>query len=99
MNSTEFAFGRNEVEHCECPAVAAGFDPSYNGLAEEAAGTFDWYMDNERPGEVYGRCSEATAKKAWLQMLDEAFENGSDYWRIALEIAVELGWCEEADYL
>jgi len=99
-NTDKFAYGRNEKEDCVCPAVAAGFHPG----GEDKAGMLDAaeYYDNiiqNRMGGYSGVAEQTVAKESWMQMTEQAFNRDYHHKYAALEVAVELGWAEESDFL
>lgn len=95
-NTNEFAFGRNSVEDCTCPAMSAGFNPDGTGVDHtpgmlEAA---EWYdtLVAETTGEMKGTISEPFAKDMWLQMMDEMEDLDPEAYEAAEDVAAYLDW-------
>jgi sugar phosphate isomerase/epimerase len=96
----QFAFGRNEVDGCTCPAVTAGFDPvegNTPGLME-AAGRYDRILSRRSTKQSTGVVSEAVARDAWIEVLESAMDGENYVRRNMIDIAVELGWVDREDY-
>lgn len=98
----EFAFGRNGVDNCACPAITAGMNPCgsgadhYPGLVEAA----EWYdsIMKKQESSVKGTISEDVAKDAWVQVIQKAIEQDLFEAQAAIEVAIELGWVDKGDY-
>lgn len=95
-NTDEFAFGRNSVEDCQCPAMNAGFNPDGTGVDHvdgllEAAEWYDNLVATET-GEIKGTISEPFAKEKWLEMMDEMEELDPEAYSAAEDVAEKLDW-------
>lgn len=86
MSEKQYAFGKDVVNGCECPAVAAGYSPSDRDETAEIAEWYDAKVEDlgHDPRIVtrttdygvpitspYEPIPEAHAKEAWLAMIDE----------------------------
>lgn len=96
-----FAFGRDVVDDCPCPARVAGYDTTGNLKAREIAGDYDVTVRALFNDATKGTLSAENAKEAYLQALrdmEERYipvpdgEKIPEQLQIAREIAVELGW-------
>lgn len=102
----EYAFGKNQMDGCKCPALAAGHDPMDGGFAREVAERFDTTMRNEHEIGA-GTVPESEARRAWRKMMSELKKQtelyeGKEYvvqptpakgaLKEAREVADELGW-------
>jgi hypothetical protein len=103
QNPDDFAYGRNQVNDCHCPALAAGFNPentspdAIRGMLE-ATEHYDSILKNRSNGERTGVVDERTAQEAWIEMLEQSLNRGWQRKNAALKVALELGWCDEEDY-
>ena len=87
MSQDRFAFGGNCVDSCECPARSAGYN--MEGWVEDVAAQYDIVASSRRE-TITGTMSEKSAKKCWLDAIDNLGNNRA---RIkGKEIAKELGW-------
>lgn len=90
----KFAFDGDTVEGCECPAVAAGYEPM-NDESLTVASLYDsavYQLDFDSPNRII---SEEQAKKAWFEAMETVKEGYKErHFEIAQEIAEELGWDE-----
>lgn len=101
-----FAYGRNTVDGCECPASAAGYakddvmtltNAHVGDLARAYDRTVRYQLESVDPTERAGTLSEADAREVWLTVLDRARSSGSvgdPLVEKGEEIARELGWLE-----
>ena len=95
--SRQFAFGMNEIDDCECPAVAAGHKPGLgNGDVTAVAEKYDEQVKNiliqkGRDVEDRGTVHADVAKKAWNDVI-RVFEYDVVKRDVAVRIAKELGW-------
>jgi len=93
----EFAFGSNEVDGCECPAVAAGYRPGIvNNDVTEVASMYDKQVHDilQKEKNSYkriGTVQPCFAKEAWDDVIGK-FETGTVWWHLAIDIAEQLGW-------
>lgn len=98
MSTTEtterqFAHGADKFEGCDCPAVAAGFDPQEDNVVVVAS-RYD--IEIEGPRASTGLVSEEEAKEAWLDAIDYLEE--SDHGSVsheAYKVVENLGWVSE----
>ena len=98
----KFAYGKNSIDGCPCPATAVGY--SVDGAVLQAAEWYDSTVVTLGYDNAHSVISEQEAKEAWNQMIDDFrqhAERASDesnriiYERIverAIEIRDELGW-------
>lgn len=96
----EFAYGTNQHGNCECPAMAAGFEPGeedMNGLLQ-AVDWYDMLVTNNTKNRHQGIISAEKAKEFWLEMLDDAVDFGDPEAKPALKVAESLGWADPEDY-
>jgi len=101
-NTTEFAFGKNTVDGCPCPALAAGYNPSYNSKAVIVAEQYDSIFQEEIVGT--GTVTEEQAREAWKEVIDHFVkrrdqaddESDAQYYaervELARDVKDELGW-------
>jgi hypothetical protein len=100
-DNRQFAYGANEFEGCDCPAIAAGLQCSF---LEDVAEQYDTIVMRQTH-EYGGTIDEETAKEAWLSAIDFLEERkrrtGTDYSEKLLsnarQVARELGWLEADD--
>ncbi len=92
MSESKFAFGRNEVGSCVCPAMAAGFEPGDGDGSLYVAEEYDKEVRNIADESYRGIVDEATAKKAWLNTVEYFKRTDMEEAEIGREIAEELGW-------
>jgi len=93
----QFAFGRNEYDGYECPAVAAGYspgDPSKD--VTEVARIYDkqvreLHLKENAKYRTNGTVDLYFAKKAWDNTI-EKFGTGTIWWHLAVDVAEQLGW-------
>lgn len=87
-----FAVGRNVVDGCPCPALAAGYDPGQTDPSTEAAGRFDRKITGLTGRRTVDR---EYARKVWVDVMDELkAEYGveSTEYQTAEDIAHTIGW-------
>ena len=100
----KFAYGKNHVDSCQCPAVAAGYNPDTTHSVQGVAVRYDGELRDV--SDDSGTVSEGSAKRAW-QAAIEHFEHRAkqtpkqedqDWYQeradVGKEIARELGWLE-----
>ena len=90
------AFGKNEVDGCSCPAVAAG-EVLRDSSVRRIAWRYDDLLDREVKDDSsmgwFGTVSEEKAKKYWLQAIEDIEEFGDkEAAEAGQKIARELGW-------
>lgn len=91
-DSRLFAFGRNEYNGCECPAVTAGFDPEKSQFVADVVKEYDRIISRGR-AESVGIVDERQAKHAWISTIKEFnYRDAPRKAEIACEAAKELGW-------
>jgi isopentenyl phosphate kinase len=93
QTQTMFAYGRDEINECTCPAVTAGYEPASGDNSLTPAEQYDEQI--ERLGfatDLKGVVSEDQAKRAWLSMLNRMKTQEISGHKVAEEIAEELGW-------
>ena len=94
---TEFAYGENVVDGCECPAVAAGIDMD-GGVSigiEAAIWEYDKRSDEKDPQEAGGTQSSTQARQNWSVATGKVaadFGTGSEEHEEALEVLREVDW-------
>jgi len=92
MTTRLFAFGKNKVNECECPALAAGFDPREQKAAEEVAVEYDGVCELLRTGhDKYGKIQEKEAKEAWLRAVSGCPKDSGKR-KVGEKVAEKLGW-------
>ena len=76
QSQTTFAYGANNLDGCECPALAAGFHPVHSDLLgmDSVVDRYDTILKDQK-GEIDGEVSEEEAKDAWLHALQELSED------------------------
>jgi hypothetical protein len=92
----DYAYGGNYIQHCECPAVAAGFDPEYSAGMLKAAEAYD-DAAADLTGNWEGVVDTVTAKEAWMAMLEDARRQNLEYANAAHRVAESLGWLNEEE--
>ena len=94
----QFAYGKDTIQGCECPARAAGFAPSDGDESTAVAEWYDSAVKDVGNTHYSSIISEQKAKEAWLEMIDQmekrvdSIYKGERDLQIAREIADELGW-------
>lgn len=94
--TTMFAYNQNRVGECECPAVAAGFDPEEDDEVRSAAARYDEQIWNMEDVDSPCMVEEDVARKAWLAALDDMVSESRKF-EAGQKIAVKLGWLEVDD--
>lgn len=95
-DTNDFAFGRNCVDDCQCPAMTAGFNPDGTGVDHvpgllEAAEWYDSLVAKDT-GEMEGVIAEGFAKEKWLEMMNEMKEIDPEAYSAAENVAAYLDW-------
>jgi hypothetical protein len=93
----DFAYGRNHLDGCSCPAITAGYTEADMDDSEvfETAYNFDQIV-GEMKDKHYGIVSEERAERAWFKSIKRMKSKGkSRSVSIAREIATTLGWSDE----
>jgi hypothetical protein len=94
----QFAYGKDTIQECKCPARAAGFAPSDGDQSTAVAEWYDTTVKDVGNTSYDSIISEQEAKEAWLEMIDQmekrvdGIHKGERDLKIAREIAEELGW-------
>lgn len=94
----EFAYGKDTIQGCECPARAAGFAPSDGDESIAVAEWYDCAVKDVGNANYSSIISEQEAKEAWLEMIDQMEKRTASIYKaerdlkVAREIAEELGW-------
>lgn len=93
----QFAYGKDEMDGCPCPAVAAGYSPASGDSSIEPAEWYDSVIKSEfrSATEPYSPLSEEEAREAWnmtIEQLTGRYGRDSEIVQTAEEIANELGW-------
>lgn len=84
-----YAFGKNVVGSCMCPATKAGFNTA-DARVNHIAGKFDKLAgESEFVGET-GTLTDNEAKELWFEVISKL--DREEYQDIAIEIAEENGW-------
>ena len=96
QSQTTFAYGVNNHDGCECPALAAGMDPCGTGDNHipgllEAAERYDSFVQANESG-FKGTVGEEVAKDAWMEMLRQAKQNDKVEQTAAEEVAAYHDW-------
>jgi len=84
-----FAVGRNVVDGCPCPALAAGYDPSQGDPSTTVAGRFDRQITG--PTTV----DREYARTVWfnvMRKLKAQYGVESTEYQTAEDIAYTIGW-------
>lgn len=95
MNQKQYAYGKDTIRDCNCPAVEAGFTP---GDGDRSTAVAEWYDSIVREldyGTVELTIPEEKAKEAWLKTVEQLrgrYHEDSEIVRTAEEIAETLGW-------
>lgn len=93
--SRQFAYGKDTIGECECPAVAAGFEPRTGDDSTMPAEMYDEQVRELGFTSARSTIDESDAKKAWLKMIQkmERFPYANDVnLETAKNVAEELGW-------
>ena len=97
QSTTKYAYGRNTVGTCGCPAIVAGFNPDCDQTAEAAEYYDDFVRDDV--GEAHkGVVNEEIAKHAWMKAIDLLDQQRQDYpyweneYEAARDVAKALDW-------
>jgi hypothetical protein len=91
MTTRKFAHGKNEIDGCECPAVAAGFDLREERAVRDMAAKYD--IEFSVPGltKATGKLTEKEAKEGWLSAISNC-DKDSEEEKIGIKVAEKLGW-------
>jgi hypothetical protein len=89
-----YAYGKDYIGDCPCPAAAAGYSPKNGDESTKAA---EFYDDLIRQGDVSAPDSTVpaeTAKEMWLDTIEKLRDRYGDKGPVeaAEDIADELGW-------
>lgn len=90
-----FAYGKDTVGSCECPAVQAGYSPGNGDDSSEVAAWYDETVEMLGYSNARSIITEEKAKKAWLEAIEAVEEDAStsnEHAEVAREIAEVLGW-------
>jgi len=91
-----FAYAKDRINGCECPAVAAGYQPSSGDDSLLVAETYDGIVRDRELGSANCIIDEDTAKEAWLAAIEDIRERFPDdnheSITAAEDVAEELGW-------
>jgi hypothetical protein len=100
QHENDFVYGENERNGCTCPAVAAEISPAENRDAEKMAVTYDNVI-REKAAHSFGFVDEETARKAWLEALQNlrdglpTYQNTSGPIEVGEAVVEQLGWDDE----
>ena len=91
----KFAYGKDTIGGCSCPAVAAGYAPNTGDESTEIAETYDHYVGEFGLGNADSIITEEEAREAWLAAIESI--EGDEYAaerkaRVGKDIAEDLGW-------
>lgn len=95
MPGRYFAYGKDTIGDCECPAVRAGFSP---GTGDKTTAPAEWYDGVVRDlgfSSPHSTIEEEKAKTAWLKTIEQLkgrYHEDSEVVRAAEEVAEDLGW-------
>jgi len=96
MFGNKFAYGRDEVQSCKCPASSAGYSPLQGDSSTIVAEEYDSIVVTRfSDGDKVSVIREEKAKKAWLQAVEkmaQRYGEGSEFYQTAVDVAEELGW-------
>ena len=87
-----FAYGKDTIGSCPCPAVAAGHSPKDG---DETTHVAEWYDDVVRQLDFDNAdsvISEEQAKEAWLETINQMESGHRGNENVGREIAETLGW-------
>lgn len=90
-----FAYGKDTVGDCECPAVRAGFSPGSGDETTAPAERYDEVVRELGYDNSFSTLTEEEAKDAWLTMIDQLkghYHEDFEGVRAAEEVAETLGW-------
>lgn len=90
-----FAYGKDTIGGCCCPAVAAGYAPNTGDESTEIAETYDYYVRELDLDNADSIITEKEARQAWLAAVKsiEQDEYAADRKaRLGEDIAEDLGW-------
>ncbi|WP_144797604.1 hypothetical protein [Halorubrum depositum] len=90
-----FAYGKDTIGGCCCPAVAAGYAPNTGDESTEIAETYDYYVRELGLDNADSIITEEEARQAWLAAVEsiEQDEYAADRKaRLGEDIAEDLGW-------
>lgn len=93
--SKEFAYGKDTIGDCACPAVKAGYDPGSGDESTVLAEEFDAMVVSVGAANAQSTVSEPFARKAWLKAIrniKQRFGADSTEYAIGVEIAEKNGW-------
>lgn len=88
----QFAYGKDTIEDCACPAVAAGYSPGSGDVSTRVAEEYDDMVRTWGYANADSTLSEERAKKCWLAALERLENRGLYGQDVARDIAEELDW-------
>lgn len=91
----QFAYGKNTIAGCECPAVAAGFEPASGDDSILAAEMYDEQVAENGFTNAQSIINEEAAKESWLAMIekmDRLSYGNYDNLQVAKDVAEKFGW-------
>lgn len=88
----EFAYGKDSVDGCVCPAVAAGFSPSSGDDSIVVAERYDQEVKDKNLTTARSIIDEEAAKEAWLSALEHLERKEMYQLEVGREIARRLDW-------
>jgi len=96
MSERKFAYGRDKVGGCKCPATTAGYNPSNGNSSTPVAEEYDSIVvkiisDKKAVPTV----EEEKAKEAWLKAIEkmaQKYGKESFNYKTGVDVAEELGW-------
>ena len=90
-----FAYGKDTIGGCCCPAVAAGYAPNTGDESTEIAETYDYYVRELDLDNADSIITEKEARQAWLaavESIDQDEYAADQKARLGEDIAEDLGW-------
>ena len=95
MKEKKYAYGKDTIGDCTCPAVEAGFMPSSGDKTTASAEWYDNVVKELGYSNAQSTIPEEHAKKAWLttiEQLESKYHKDTEVVRAAKEVAKQLGW-------
>ncbi|UBF21453.1 hypothetical protein HRTV-21_gp87 [Halorubrum virus HRTV-21] len=90
-----FAYGKDTIGGCCCPAVAAGFAPNTGDESTEIAETYDYYVGEFGYENADSTLTEEEAREVWLAAVESIEQDeyaAERKARVGKDIAEDLGW-------
>ena len=90
-----YAYGKDTIGDCPCPATAAGYTPGNGDASTTAAEWYDNLVRQMDYSTADSTLPEPDAKEAWLKTIDQLthrYGPDSNVVETAEKIAEELGW-------